>query len=419
MRVRPRGRLPNGRGAPWSSWSDGPRPGSRIRVVLLARGVARPMWPNWPVITGCPAWSTARWAPSASRIPPSTSCGRPTRWRPWPTPAAWSSWRRRRTHWPSSHSPGWWSRGRCWSRSATATPAPASTRISTWWWPRPISRRRWPSSRTAAGVCTDLNWHLMARLQRAEIPMVLAGGMLCDLHWHLLVTPNARSAVRPVHGGAGRTPSAGRSRRHHGGHPRSGRRHPLPLSPRLPVGWPPAGVAQGHRPDDRQPTARLGRAHPTGPTRPPRSGGGHAAGPVPGRAGRRRSPGRWWTHWPGGPAGGACGSAERSGRGWPAGAATTVRAAPSWRPRPAGRWTAPSSSAARWWPTSPPRWWPAGWPGAASTIRHRSTGSTTGQRGPALSRADYLERVAGGTWERPAKRSGSPSYRLRQWSEQK
>jgi hypothetical protein len=40
---------------------------------------------------------------------------------------------------------------------------------------------------------TDLNWPMMAKSRRAEIPIVLPGGMLCDLHWHLLVTPNARS----------------------------------------------------------------------------------------------------------------------------------------------------------------------------------------------------------------------------------
>ena len=47
---------------------------------------------------------------------------------------------------------GWWSRGRCWSRPATAIPGPASTRTSTWWWPRPICRPPWPSSRTAGGM---------------------------------------------------------------------------------------------------------------------------------------------------------------------------------------------------------------------------------------------------------------------------
>ncbi len=44
----------------------------------------------------------------------------------------------------------------------------------------------------SGGHVVDLNWRLMAKLGRAEIPMVLAGGILCDLHWHLLVTPNAR-----------------------------------------------------------------------------------------------------------------------------------------------------------------------------------------------------------------------------------
>ena len=53
----------------------------------------------------------------------------------------------------------------------------------------------------------------------------------------------------------------------------------------------------------------------------------------------------------------------------------------------------------------------------------RSTTALPGRRSDrgtgSVSRADYLERVAGGTWDRPAKRSGSSSYRLRQWSEQK
>ncbi len=42
------------------------------------------------------------------------------------------------------------------------------------------------------GVVSALNWPLMARLRRAEIPMVLPAGMLGDIHWHLLVTPNVR-----------------------------------------------------------------------------------------------------------------------------------------------------------------------------------------------------------------------------------
>jgi hypothetical protein len=45
----------------------------------------------------------------------------------------------------------------------------------------------------AGGQVTDLNWPMMAKLRRAEIPMILPGGMLVDLHWHLLVTPNIRS----------------------------------------------------------------------------------------------------------------------------------------------------------------------------------------------------------------------------------
>ena len=45
----------------------------------------------------------------------------------------------------------------------------------------------------AGGRLEDLNWPMVTRLGRAEIPMVLPDGMLADLHWHLLVTPNARS----------------------------------------------------------------------------------------------------------------------------------------------------------------------------------------------------------------------------------
>jgi hypothetical protein len=49
---------------------------------------------------------------------------------------------------------------------------------------------------TAGGHVTDLNWPMMAELQRAEIPMILPTGMLGDLHWHLLVTPNVRARFR-------------------------------------------------------------------------------------------------------------------------------------------------------------------------------------------------------------------------------
>jgi hypothetical protein len=48
----------------------------------------------------------------------------------------------------------------------------------------------------AGGRVTDLNWPLMARLRRAEIPMILPAGMLGDIHWHLLVTPNIRMRFR-------------------------------------------------------------------------------------------------------------------------------------------------------------------------------------------------------------------------------
>jgi hypothetical protein len=43
------------------------------------------------------------------------------------------------------------------------------------------------------GYVTDLNWPMMVKLQRAEVPMVLPYGMLADLHWDLLVTPGIRA----------------------------------------------------------------------------------------------------------------------------------------------------------------------------------------------------------------------------------
>ncbi len=45
----------------------------------------------------------------------------------------------------------------------------------------------------AGGHVTDLNWPMMVKLQRAEVPMILPYGMLADLHWDLLVTPNIRA----------------------------------------------------------------------------------------------------------------------------------------------------------------------------------------------------------------------------------
>jgi hypothetical protein len=48
----------------------------------------------------------------------------------------------------------------------------------------------------AGGHVTDLNWPMMTRLRRAEIPMILPAGMLGDLHWSLLVVPNVRTRFR-------------------------------------------------------------------------------------------------------------------------------------------------------------------------------------------------------------------------------
>jgi hypothetical protein len=48
----------------------------------------------------------------------------------------------------------------------------------------------------AGGQLIDLNWPMMTKLRRAEIPIMLPAGMLGDLHWHLSVTPNVRSRFR-------------------------------------------------------------------------------------------------------------------------------------------------------------------------------------------------------------------------------
>jgi hypothetical protein len=45
----------------------------------------------------------------------------------------------------------------------------------------------------AGGSTSDLNWPLVTRLGRAEVPMVLPAGMPADLHWQLLVTPSIRA----------------------------------------------------------------------------------------------------------------------------------------------------------------------------------------------------------------------------------
>ena len=262
----------------------------------------------------------------------------------------------------------------------------------------------------------------MAKLQRAEIPMILAGGMLGDLHWHLLVTPNVRSRFdlsmdelverrRPVRSGGT-----------DGGHARPGRRPPLSVPPRFAVGRPPAGVAQGHRPDDGQPSHRTGTSWSDGPAGPASVWWRPCSWSGPGPCWAPTFPRRWWTPWPAGPAGGDWWQRQRSGRGWPAGAATTARAAPLWPPPPAARWPAPSSWAARWWAD-------VAAPMVARRVdrgcHRRSTTALPGRRseqtGPAL--------VGGPTtstgW--PAGTVGTPGearwilprYRLRQWSEQK
>jgi len=58
--------------------------------------------------------------------------------------------------------------------------------------PRDLPAAMW-AIEAGGGRVTDLNWPMMVKLMRAEIPMLLPDGMLADLHWHLLVTPAIRS----------------------------------------------------------------------------------------------------------------------------------------------------------------------------------------------------------------------------------
>ena len=146
--------------------------------------------------------------------------------------------------------------------------------------------------------------------------MVLAGGMLCDLHWHLLVTPNARARFAPVHGGAGRTASAGRPvGDHDGGHARSvdGILY-LCLHGSLSGGHQLVWLKDIDQMIDSEPPDwdELVRRARLGPSRtwwPPSNWPG--AGPCSAPA----FPRRWWTRWPGGPAGGGCGSRQEDRQG--------------------------------------------------------------------------------------------------------
>ncbi len=45
----------------------------------------------------------------------------------------------------------------------------------------------------SGGSVPELNWPLMTRQRRAEVPVILPSGMSGDLHWHLSVTTNIRS----------------------------------------------------------------------------------------------------------------------------------------------------------------------------------------------------------------------------------
>ena len=270
----------------------------------------------------------------------------------------------------------------------------------------------------SGGRVPDLSWNLMARLQRAEVPMVLAGGMLCDLHWHLLVTPNARSrfdlsmeemvgrrrlvslgattvaTLDPVDGILYLCLHGSLS----GGHQLIWLKDIDQMIASQPPDW-----------DElirRARCARLGLVAAMQLSRSRAVLGAHVPRSVVDALAQRAG---WWRMWQrreeregmarwGGydrtartflaaTSGGTLDSAIQFGRSLVVDVAA---------PMVAGR-------RARGGTDDPPPLY--------RVDDHAGV--------PALSRADYLERVAGGTWERPAKRSGSPSYRLRQWSEQK
>jgi hypothetical protein len=270
----------------------------------------------------------------------------------------------------------------------------------------------------SGGHVPDLSWKVMARLQRAEIPMVLAGGMLCDLHWHLLVTPNARARFdlsmaelverrRPV--ALGTTTVATLD-------PVDGILY-LCLHGSLSGGHQLVWLKDIDQMIDSQPPdwnelirrarrARLGLVAAIQLARSRAVLGADVPLPVVDALAQRAG---WWRLWQrqeeregmarwGGydrtgrtfvaaTSGGTLDSAVQFGRSLVADVAAPMVA----------RRADPGAT-----DDAPPL--------------YRLDDQTDG---PILSRVDYLEGVAGGTWERPAKRSGSPSYRSRQWSEQK
>ena len=268
------------------------------------------------------------------------------------------------------------------------------------------------------GHVPDLNWPLMAKLRRAEIPMVLAGGMLCDLHWHLLVTPNARARFdlsmeelverrRPV--ALGTTTVATLD-------PVDGLLY-LCLHGSLSGGHQLVWLKDLDQMIDSQPPdwdelvrrARRARLGLVAAMQLARSRAVLGADVPPsvvdalaGRAGwwrlwRRQEEREGMARWGGydrtgrtfvaATSGGTLDSAVQFGRSLVADVAAPMVA----------RRVDPDAS------DDPPPLY--------------RVDDRTG--GPALSRADYLELVAGGTWERRRSGAGSPSYRLRQWSEQK
>ncbi len=270
----------------------------------------------------------------------------------------------------------------------------------------------------SGGRVTDLSWHLMAKLQRAEIPMVLAGGMLCDLHWHLLVTPNARTRFdlpmdelvgrrRPVLLGATTVDTLDPvdgilylclHGSLSGGHQLVWLKDIDQMIDSQPVDWDEL-IRRARR-------ARLGLVAAIQLARSRAVLGADVPAPVVDALAQRAG---WWRLWQrqeeregmarwGGydrtgrtflaaTSGGTLDSAVQFGRSL----VTDVAA-----PMVARRVDRGESD------DPPPL--------------YRVDDQTDG---PAVSRGDYLERVAGGAWDRPAERSGSSSYRLRQWSEQK
>ncbi len=270
------------------------------------------------------------------------------------------------------------------------------------------------------GHVPDLNWALMARLRRAEIPMVLAGGMLCDLHWHLLVTANARArfalsmeelverrrviqvgttAVATLdsvdgliylclHGSLS------------GGHQLVWLKDLDQMIDSEPPDW-----------DELVRRARLGHLDLVAAVQLARSrdvlGTGVPSSVIDALAGRSG----WWRVWRRQEARQGTarwGGYDRTGRTFLAATSGGTLASAA----QLGRSLVSDVAAPVW-------------------ARHRVPGAGSEDappplyrgsdhpEGSAVSRAEYLDLVTGGSWEPAPKRAGSPSNRVRQWSEQK